>query len=215
MSEDTMEYLALPTGEIQANCCIIWGSERKAVILDPGAEPERILDALKERNLEVAAYMMTHGHMDHIGALGDLYAARPAPVGLHPDDRIWAFTRVNQYPPFYPVPRKPAAIERNLADGQEWRDADLAYRCIATPGHTPGSVCFFFPEVRVLFTGDTLFADSVGRTDLPGGDSRILKESLRKLAALPDDTTVVPGHGPQTDLGAEKEHNYFLQFART
>lgn len=201
----------IPVGEIQANCCVAWGQARQAIIMDPGADPDILVAFLKDKCLTVAAYMMTHGHMDHICALADLHAAFPAPIGLHPADQVWAFSPLNQYPPFYPVPRRPPAIERDLADGQAWQDGGLAYRVMATPGHTPGSVCFYFPEEHILFTGDTLFAGSVGRTDLPGGDSRTLHESLKKIAALPDNTVVYSGHGEPTDLKQEKEHNYFLQ----
>ncbi len=206
-----MEIETLAVGEIQANCCIVWGPERQAIVMDPGAEPHTIRSFLEERDLTVAAYMLTHGHVDHICALADLRDALPAPVGLHPADQAWAFSSGNQFPPFYPVPRKPASIERDLADGQTWQDGGLVYRVIATPGHSPGSVCFHFPDEQVLFTGDTLFAGSVGRTDLPGGDSRTLQRSLGVIAALPDATTVYSGHGPVTDIAQEKAHNFFLQ----
>ena len=159
----------------------------------------------------MSAYLITHGHMDHVSALAPLCAALPAPVAMHPRDAAWAFTADNQMPPFYPVPAQPPAIERPLADGQTWVDGALRYEVLATPGHTPGGVCFYFPADKVVFTGDTLFANSVGRTDLPGSSERALTTSLRKLLQLPDDTVVYPGHGPHTTIGAERAANPFLQ----
>jgi glyoxylase-like metal-dependent hydrolase (beta-lactamase superfamily II) len=149
--------------------------------------------------------------MDHISALAEVQSRFPAPVGLHTQDQSWAFTEVNQMPPFYGVPERPQSLERDFCSELEWSDAGLDYRVIPTPGHTPGGVCFYFPEQGALFSGDTLFAGSVGRTDLPGGDSRILKESLDHLALLDEDTVVYPGHGPATRIGHEKRTNFFMQ----
>ena len=206
-----MNVDTVPVGEIQVNCHVLWDQPRQAVVVDPGAEPEKIDAFLTERRLQVAAYMLTHGHVDHIGALAELHRLRPAPIGLHEKDLSWAFGEINQLPPFYGVPSRPPVIERMLEDGQHWEDGGMTYRCLATPGHTPGCLCFYFPESGILLSGDTLFAGSVGRTDLPGGDSRTLQQSLQKIAALPDDVTVYPGHGPATTLGQEKATNYFMR----
>jgi glyoxylase-like metal-dependent hydrolase (beta-lactamase superfamily II) len=149
--------------------------------------------------------------MDHISALADVYDAHPAPIGIHSADLKWAFDKQNQMPPFYDVPRKPAEIARTFEDGQEWTDAGLTYSAILTPGHTPGSTCFHFKAGGLLVTGDTLFAGSVGRTDLPGGNSRILSASLKKLSAFSGETIIYPGHGPSSSIAAEKATNYFMQ----
>lgn len=198
-------------GEFQVNCFIIWGEAREAIVIDPGDNADAILQLLEDEELTPAAYLLTHGHMDHISALAKLYAAKPAAVAIHDADLAWAFSEVNQMPPFYAVPEAPPEIARKLADGQEWNDGGLAYRIIATPGHTPGGVCFHFYEDNALFTGDTLFAGSVGRTDLPGGSSRILKESLAKLAKLDDGLRVYPGHGPSSSIGHENQTNFFMK----
>ena len=121
------------------------------------------------------------------------------------------FGDANQMMPFYGPPKRPSRIERELEDGQTWEDGGLAYQVIETPGHTPGGVCFLFPESNVLIVGDTLFAGSVGRTDLPGGNSRVLQESLRRLKQLDDGIAVYPGHGPTTTIGHEKRTNFFMQ----
>ena len=205
-----MKIKSIPVGEYQVNCFILPGEDRRALIIDPGKDAPDILKLLKDEDLEVAAYLLTHGHMDHVSAVADIYDAMPAPIAIHPADATWAFLETNQHPPFYGPPRPPAVIERELTDGSRWEESGLAYEIIATPGHTPGGVCIYFPAEQALFTGDTLFAGSVGRTDLPGGDSRILQESLKKLAALPPETKVFPGHGPATSIGHEKQTNFFL-----
>jgi hydroxyacylglutathione hydrolase len=206
-----MTIVTIVVGEFQVNCSVIWGESKQAIIVDPGGDIEQILAFLDKEDLQVAAYMMTHGHMDHISGLAALHAARPAPIGLHPKDREWAFTELNQMLPFYGTPDEPAQIERELADGQVWEDGGMTYSVIDTPGHTPGGVCFLFEAGKALIVGDTLFAGSVGRTDLPGGDSRVLKQSLRRLTTLDESLTVYPGHGPTTTLAHEKRTNFFMQ----
>lgn len=204
-----MRIEALTVGEFQVNCYIVSGDGARAIVIDPGADAHLIQDFLARRRLSVCVYVLTHGHMDHIGALAELHAAFPAPVGLHPDDLKWAFGAANQMPPFYPAPRA-CPVERSLRDGQMWTDAGLTYSVIESPGHTPGSVCLYFPTEGAVFTGDTLFAGSVGRTDFPGGSARLLAASLAGLARLPDTTMVYPGHGPDTDIGQEKQTNEFM-----
>lgn len=205
-----MESRCIPTGPFEANCYVLWGAARQALVIDPGADPESVLAVLDADRLTVAVYLLTHGHVDHIGALAALDARHPAVFGLHPADLQWAFQPLNELPPFYPVPRRPSGPHRALAHGQSWTDGGLAYSVIATPGHSPGSVCFYFADEGLLVSGDTLFQGTVGRTDLPGGDSRTLAESLRRLARLPPATRVAPGHGPSTTLAREFRANPFL-----
>ena len=211
--EKPVKVDSLTVGEFQVNCYIARGAGGQALVIDPGSDLKQILAFIRARNVSVAAYLLTHGHMDHISALAELQAAAPAPVAMHAEDAEWAFSSANQMPPFYPVPRRPTEIGRLLKDGQIWQDAGLTYTIIGTPGHTPGSVCLYFPTEGAVFSGDTLFAGSVGRTDLPGGEARALTASLAKLARLPDTTMVFPGHGPDTDIGQEKQTNAFMQGA--
>ncbi len=202
---------SLVVGPIESNCYIVHNDRREALIVDPGDDADRILSAIERIGVQVHAYLLTHGHIDHVSALAEVRERHPAPIGLHPEDARWAFQPVNQLPPFYSAPRSPGSIERAWEDGAEWTDAEFPYRIMETPGHTPGGVSLYFFEHGVLFSGDTLFQGSVGRTDLPGGDPAVLSGSLRKLAQLPNDTRVYPGHGPMTTIGFEKENNPFLR----
>lgn len=206
-----MTIKTIVVGQFQVNCSVVCGEKNQAIIIDPGADADTILEFLDERELGVAAYLLTHGHVDHVSAIAPLYERRPAPIAVHPADGAWAFEEENQMMPFYGVPARPAKIERSLEDGQTWEDAGLTYTVIETPGHTPGGVCFHFPQLNALIVGDTLFAGSVGRTDLPGGDSRTLQQSLKRLQTLDNGIRVYPGHGPTTTIGHEKQTNYFMQ----
>lgn len=182
----------------------------KAWIVDPGAEATFLAAQLKKKNLELAGILLTHAHFDHIGAVNELERRFPGvPVYIGENDIPVLTHPFNQMPPDYPPITKPVNLiginESSKIDGLE--DACV----IDTPGHTPGGVSYYFPTKKLLFSGDTLFAGSVGRTDFPGGDMATLMSSLKKLIKLPDDTTVVPGHGSNTSIGREKETNPFLQ----
>jgi len=206
-----MNVETLAIGAFETNCYVASGAAQEAIVIDPGDNADTIVAFLKARRLTVAAYLLTHGHVDHVSAVAAVCQSLPAPVYLHSADLAWAFDNVNQMLPFYPAPTPPAAPGRPLADKERRTDAGLPYEVISTPGHSPGSVCFFFAEEHVLFSGDTLFAESVGRTDLPGGDSRALAASLTRLAKLDGSTRIYPGHGPATDMAREKKHNFFLR----
>ena len=209
-----MEVETLAVGPFDTNCHIIHGSGKGALVVDPGWDADVISGTIRDLGLQVAAYLVTHGHMDHIGALADMHEMFPAPIAMHSVEIPHAFSIWNQMPPFYPVPRRPAEIARVLEDAQEWTDAGLEYRVIHTPGHSPGGVCFYFETEKALVSGDTLFAGSVGRVDFKGGNSRELARSLSLLSRLPDQVTVYPGHGPATELGHEKKTNPFLERLR-
>ena len=207
-----MDIESVPTGAFEEICHIVWGSENQAIVFDPGHDAARIIKALDAKNLQVAAYVCTHGHADHINALAEMHRQHPAPVAIHSHDLKWAFDAVNQIEPYYPVPHRPDVADYlRLETATDWNFADLHFQCIETPGHTPGSCCLLFPESGIMITGDTLFKGSCGRTDLPGGDARQLKASLNKLKQLPDETRVYPGHGPDTTIGLERQTNFFMQ----
>lgn len=203
---------SLALGEIQSNCHILGNTEtRQALVVDPGYEAETIDRRLTRLGYTVAAYLITHGHFDHVTALADLHRLRPAPIGMHPADSVWAFSPLPGRFQFFPTPKAPERIERAWADGQEWTDAGLTYRIITTPGHSPGGVCFYFPGHKLLVSGDTLFAGSIGRLDLPLADPKAMPESLSKLMSLPDAVVVLPGHGPATTIGRERATNPHLR----
>ncbi len=207
-----MNLKSISTGAFEEICYLVWDTENQAIVFDPGHDADRILQALDANHLQVAAYVCTHGHADHINALAELHRQHPAPVAMHSRDLDWAFTAVNQIEPHYPVPQRPDIEDYlHLETADDWHFADLHLQCIQTPGHTPGSCCLLFPEGEILISGDTLFKGSCGRTDLPGGDGCQLRASLNILKQLPDDTRVYPGHGPDTTIGIERQTNFFMQ----
>ena len=201
-----MERLTIQVGGFEVNCSIL-SENGRAWIVDPGQKSDRIIDLLAKKGLEPAAILLTHGHFDHISGIPGLLRKFPdLPVYVHEKDVPMIGHPLNQLPPEYTSFDKP----RNLAtldrlDGLE------GLEILDTPGHTPGGVCYYFPKDKLLLSGDTLFAGSVGRTDLPGGDMATLMDSLQKLVALPDDTLVIPGHGMHTRIALEKSGNPFLQ----
>ena len=198
-------------GEFAVNCFVFWSDERRAAVVDPGSDADKIAAVIDRRDLTVDAYLLTHGHFDHLCALAELCKDHPAPVFCHAQDTAWAFTERNQMPPFYGPPERPDQPVRPVTDGLAGQAAGFDYRVIETPGHTPGSVCYLFSDEHVLFSGDTLFAGSIGRTDLPGGNPATMTASLRKLAELPAEVRVFPGHGPPTTVRNEKKTNFFMQ----
>ena len=201
-----MERLTIQVGGFEVNCSIL-SENGKAWIVDPGQEADRIADLLAKKGLEPAAILLTHGHFDHIGGIPGLLGKFPdLPVYVHEKDMPMFGHPLNQLPPEYASFAKPKNLT-NLNSLESLEGLEI----LETPGHTPGGVCYYFPKDKLLLSGDTLFAGSVGRTDLPGGDMATLMDSLKKLTALPDDTLVIPGHGMHTTIAAEKRGNPFLQ----
>ena len=201
-----MDRTTIQVGGFEVNCSIL-SENGKAWIIDPGHEGDRIVKFLGERGLSPQALLLTHAHFDHIGAIPALQVAYPdLPVCVHDNDRKVIDHPLNQLPPEYP----PMGQPKNLTSPESLAGLD-DLEVIETPGHTPGGVCYYFKQAKLLFAGDTLFAGSVGRTDMPGGDMATLMASLQKLTALPDDTVVIPGHGMFTTIGDEKRGNPFLQ----
>ena len=201
-----MERLTIQVGGFEVNCSIL-SEKGKAWIVDPGQEADRIVDLLAKKGLEPEAILLTHAHFDHISGIPGLVEKFPGlPVYVHEKDAPMIGHPLNQLPPEYTSFAKP----RNLVSLDKLENLE-GLEILETPGHTPGGVCYYFPKDKLLLSGDTLFAGSVGRTDLPGGDMATLMDSLKKLTVLPDDTLVIPGHGMHTRIALEKSGNPFLQ----
>lgn len=201
-----MERLTIEVGSYEVNCSILSAAGR-AWIVDPGQEGARILALLAQKGLEPAGILLTHAHFDHISAIPALQAAHPElPVYVHPADTPMFGHPLNQCGAEYPS----IGVPRNLRDATALATDLPGVAVIPTPGHTPGGVCYHFPAEKLLLSGDTLFAGSCGRTDFPGGSMSRMMDSLRRLATLPDDTLVIPGHGMFTTIAREKDGNPYM-----
>jgi glyoxylase-like metal-dependent hydrolase (beta-lactamase superfamily II) len=208
-----MIHEILPVGPLQCNCSII-GDEttREAMVIDPGDEIQSILALVRKHNLQVKQIVITHAHIDHVGGAMKLRAATGAPILLNQND--YELLKILDIQASWIGIASPGKVEidQNIGQADTVKAGSLTANVIVTPGHTEGSVCLYFPAEKKLIAGDTLFAGSIGRTDLPGGSFEKIIDSLRdKLLALPDDTLVIPGHGPQTTIGEERENNPFLK----
>jgi len=204
-----MKIKKFEVGPLFVNCYIIYDERTKeAVVIDPGDEPDLILDFIKEENLNLKYILCTHGHFDHIGSVKELRDETGAKVVLHEKD-IEIYRNSPQIAmQFFGIEIEPQPEPDILIkNGEILNTGNIQLTVIHTPGHSPGSVCFY--NDGYIFTGDTLFAGSVGRTDIIGGSMNELLNSLKKIASLPDETIVFPGHGPKTKIGIEKKTNPF------
>jgi hydroxyacylglutathione hydrolase len=201
----------VPVGIFQANCYLsVCPRTREAALIDPGAEPETILEMVRRADADVRYLLLTHGHPDHIGAVDTIYARYPVPLAIHEADipYLTADQSIPGLVSFTPLQTPPTLV---LHDGDEISFGDIRLRVLHTPGHTPGSVCFIAGQSAV-FSGDTLFHRGIGRTDLPGGNTQHLFTSIReRVYALPAAMRVYPGHGPATSIGEEQQLNPFVR----
>jgi hydroxyacylglutathione hydrolase len=207
-----MIHEILPVGPLQCNCSVI-GDEttREAMVIDPGDDIEDVLALIRKHNLQVKQIVITHAHIDHVGGAMKLRTATGAPILLNQND--YALLKMLDAQAAWLGMATPGKVEIDQSVGQAdtVKAGSLTASVIHTPGHTEGSVCLYFPTEKTLIAGDTLFAGSIGRTDLPGGSFQKIINSLHeKVLALPDDTLVVPGHGDLTTIGEERETNPFL-----
>lgn len=206
-----MQRYTIQVGSFEVNCSLL-ENEGKALIVDPGQEADRIIDALENKGWEPEAILLTHGHFDHINGIPGLLARFPdLPVYVSEEDAKVMSHPMNSLPPEYSPVSVPAKNLKTDLRNSSLFTLNSSLTVISTPGHTPGGVCYYLPQEKLLLSGDTLFAGSVGRTDLPGGDMATLMRSLDSLRSLPEDTVVIPGHGMTTTIGRELASNPFLQ----
>lgn len=202
-----MEIVTLPVGQLKTNCYLLICEETNcSIILDPGGDPEFITRQISDRQTTPSYLVATHGHFDHVLGIPHLQLCLEIPFYLHPDDehllkmapasaRYWLKNEVPS-----PIPR----ADGHLIDQQDLEFGNQKLRVLHTPGHTPGGICLYQEKEQLLFSGDTLFRNAVGRTDLPYSDPQELTHSLKKLLSLPPETAVYPGHGPTTTLQNEQ-----------
>ncbi|HWH58991.1 MAG TPA: MBL fold metallo-hydrolase [Terriglobales bacterium] len=208
-----MIHEILPVGPLQCNCSII-GDEttRDAMVIDPGDDIADVLAIIQKHKLQVRQIFITHAHIDHVGGAMKLRQATGAPILMNQND--YALVKMLDVQAAWLGMKSPGQVEidRSVGDSDKVEAGPLVANVIHTPGHTEGSVCLYFSAQQKLIAGDTLFAGSIGRTDLPGGSyDKIIRSLHDKVLALPDETLVVPGHGPLTTIGDERESNPFLK----
>ena len=194
-----MKIYTLPLGQLETNCYLVADGDGVAAVIDPAAAPERILQTARDSGLTIQAILLTHGHFDHVGAVAGLTQALRCPVWMH-ENELTLPEYLTDGPLYY---------TDGYGEGDTVTAGKLNFSVLHTPGHTPGSVCLRCEDA--LFSGDTLFAGSCGRTDFSGGSGSEMCRSLRRLAQLPGDLAVYPGHGEATTLAREKRENPYLR----
>ncbi len=204
--------ITLHVGAIDANCYLLFErSSKDAFIIDPGGDADLIKAAIKDNGLNGLYIVNTHGHFDHVSAGGEVKEATGAPIVLHGDD-VGLLAEAHEHAALWGVKIGPQpAPDIIMEDGSTFKAGSITLDVLHTPGHTPGGVCLYYKDAGVLFTGDTLFAGSIGRTDLGGGSAETLLKSIKdRLLSFDDNVIVLPGHGPASTIGEEKELNPFV-----
>ncbi|MBK8174079.1 MAG: MBL fold metallo-hydrolase [Rhodospirillales bacterium] len=208
-----MHYEIVPVTSFMQNCSVVWCSETlRGAVIDPGGDVARILDLIAEHRVTLERILLTHGHLDHVGAARDLAKRYGVPIeGPHIDDKYW-LDGMEQQCRVFGMPTLPAFTpDRWLCANDQVKFGNVSLDVHHCPGHTPGHVAFFCEVTRIAFVGDVLFAGSVGRTDFPGGDYETLIDTIRtRLLPLGDDVSFIPGHGPISTFGEERRTNPFV-----
>lgn len=212
-TQGVMIHEILPVGVLRCNCSVFGDEEsREAIVIDPGADVSDIEAILERHGLTVKAIVVTHAHIDHVAGAQELKRKTGAPVYLNSNDQELLSALDIQAQWIGIPPPEIVEIDTDAKEGMALSLGGCDFQVMHTPGHTQGSISIYIPGQNTLIAGDTLFRDSIGRTDLPGGNTRQILSSIQtKLLVLPEETVVVPGHGPKTTIGREKESNPFLQ----
>lgn len=209
-----MDYHIIPVTAFAQNCSLIWcAATNQAAIVDPGGDAEKIIRAVAEKGVQVSQILLTHGHLDHVGAAAELAAHYGVQIiGPHKRDAFWLDALPVQSQMFGLAECAPVTPDRWLEEGDCVQVGDITLEILLCPGHTPGHIVFFDRAGRLLVSGDVIFNGGVGRSDFPQGDHQALIDSIRvKLLPLGDDVAFIPGHGPMSTLGRERVSNPFLQ----
>lgn len=208
-----MKFRIIPVTPFQQNCTLIWCEDtRKAAVIDPGGDVDRIVAAIQDEGVELEKILLTHAHLDHVGGTAELSARTSVPVeGPHIEDKFW-IDGLDQQCTMFGFPQVESFTpDRWLEEGQTVQVGQQTFKVLHTPGHTPGHVVFFHEEDQLALVGDVLFQGSIGRTDFPKGDHATLISSIReKLFPLGDDVEFIPGHGPMSSFGKERSTNPFV-----
>ncbi|XXM73755.1 MBL fold metallo-hydrolase [Lysinibacillus sphaericus] len=207
-----MKWKQIPLGPLQTNCYVLWNDENKCLIVDPGAEGEKLVSWLNENNLKPLAILLTHAHFDHIGAVDTIRDTYDIPVYIDEKESDWLTDPgLNGSGLFGMGQIQAGPPERIITSESTLNIDDFTLRVFKTPGHSPGSLSYYVQSEGIVFAGDTLFMGSIGRSDLPGGSHQELLSSIHDhLLTLPEETEVLPGHGPATSVGNEMDGNPFL-----
>jgi len=200
-------------GPFMENCYVAAdAATRRGILIDPGDEEQRLLRVIKELDVEITEIVATHGHIDHAGAVAPLKRMLGVPFAIHSSERPWLERLPHQAMMFGLDDKETPEVDRELKHNDIVAVGEIEARVLHTPGHSAGGICLLLAPQKTVFVGDTLFAGSIGRTDLPGGSFDTLIEAIKEqLLGLPDETTVYSGHGPATTVGAERRGNPFLQ----
>ena len=206
-----MKIIAMEVGVIGTNCYFVINEEQKTgVIIDPGGDADQILEKIRQKGIAIEAIFLTHGHSDHIMAVDEVREATGAKVYISEADADMLTKASSNLSVYMGAGREFKATDEFLIDGETITAAGLKFKVVATPGHTKGGVCLICEDT--IFCGDTIFSESIGRTDFPGGSySQILQSIKTKIMVLPDEMKLLPGHGPATTIGWERRRNPFLQ----
>ncbi|MDP3421157.1 MAG: MBL fold metallo-hydrolase [Thiobacillus sp.] len=210
-----MEFTILPVTPYQQNCSLVWDAAGRAALIDPGGEAERLLAEVAQRSLTLEKILLTHGHLDHVGAAVELRDALGIPiVGPECSEQFWLDLLPQQAELFGFPPAVAFTPDQWLEDGDAVEVGAIRFEVLHCPGHTPGHVVFYQPEAQLAFVGDVLFKGSIGRTDFPRGDHAALLAAIRgKLFPLGDAVRFVPGHGAMSSFGHERRENPFVGMA--
>jgi glyoxylase-like metal-dependent hydrolase (beta-lactamase superfamily II) len=208
-----LHYLTVPVTAFQQNCSIVWCDEtRDAAVIDPGGDLDVLLAEIEQRGLHLTQILQTHAHIDHAGATGELADSLKLPIiGPHPADQFWIDGLPHQSQMFGFPPARAFTPTRWLYDGDTVSVGHSTLQVRHCPGHTPGHVVFYSPQIKRAFVGDVLFAGSIGRTDFPQGDQdTLIRSIIERLWPMGDDTVFIPGHGPESSFGRERRTNPYV-----